>query len=115
MRSSNTVQLTSAISFCSYSQEFPKRFRKDIVKVASSMTSRQLNSSPANAVSASGIESVLQNIGAGHKMSRSEIQGIVSEVGSCPIGREDDCTITADQMLDLISSNWAEHHQELNQ
>lgn len=99
----------------SYSQEFPKRFRKDIVKVASSITSRQLNSSPVNSISASGIESVLHNIGAGHRMSRGEIQDIVSEVGACPIGVKEDCTITADQMLDLISSNWAEHHQELNQ
>lgn len=78
------------------------------------MTSRQLNSS-TNAVSASGIEHVLHNIGAGHRMSRSEIQSIVSEVGACPIGAEDDCVITADQMLDLISNNWAEHHHELNQ
>lgn len=79
------------------------------------MTSRQLNSSPVNAVSASGIESVLHNIGAGHRMSRSEIQDIVKEVGACPLGKEDDCTISCDQMLDLISSNWAEHHHELNQ
>ncbi|KAL7516086.1 hypothetical protein ACHAWX_001142 [Stephanocyclus meneghinianus] len=99
----------------SYSQEYPKRFQKDIVKVASSITSRQLNSSPVNSVSAHGIEHVLRNIGAGHKMSRSEIQSIVSEVGACPIGTEDDCVITADQMLDLISTKWAEHHHDLNQ
>ena len=68
-----------------------------------------------NSISASGIESVLHNIGAGHRMSRDELQDIVSEVGACPIGVEEDCTITADQMLDLISNNWAEHHQELNQ
>ncbi|KAL7483573.1 hypothetical protein ACHAW6_009215 [Cyclotella cf. meneghiniana] len=98
-----------------YSQEYPKRFQKDIVKVASSITSRQLNSSPVNSVSAHGIEHVLRNIGAGHKMSRSEIQSIVSEVGACPIGTEDDCVITADQMLDLISTKWAEHHHDLNQ
>ncbi|KAL3792314.1 hypothetical protein HJC23_006226 [Cyclotella cryptica] len=98
-----------------YSQEYPKRFQKDIVKVASNITSRQLNSSPVNAVSAHGIEHVLHNIGAGHKMSRSEIQSIVSEVGACPIGKEDDCVITADQMLDLLSTKWAEHHHELNQ
>ena len=66
-------------------------------------------------MSAAGIQSVLNNIGAGHKMSRSEIQGIVREIGVCPNGREGDCTITADQMLDLIGRNWAEHHQELNQ
>lgn len=48
-------------------------------------------------------------------MSRSEIQSIVSEVGACPIGTEDDCVITADQMLDLISTKWAEHHHDLNQ
>jgi hypothetical protein len=48
-------------------------------------------------------------------MSRSEILSIVTEVGACPIGTEEDCVITADQMLDLISTKWAEHHHELNQ
>ena len=67
-------------------------------------------------MSAEAIEHVLRNIGMGHRMSRSEIEGIVSEVGTCKPGgvaggRDGDgggastshCVISADQMLDLIS------------
>jgi len=86
-----------------YSQSFPKRFHKDIVKAAT-VNSRQLNV-PSPAVSAKGIDHVLKNIGMGHRMSRSEIEDIVSEVGTCPaddIGKSH-CVISANQMLDLIS------------
>ena len=81
---------------------------------AASVNSRQLN---VSAVSAEGIENVLHNIGMGHRMSRSEIEGIVSEVGACPIGDDggDLCVISSDQMLDLISKNWEDHHHNLNQ
>jgi hypothetical protein len=97
-----------------YTQTYPKRFRKDVVKAAT-INSRLLN---VPAVSAEGIEHVLQNIGMGHRMSRSEIDGIISEVGTCPI--DDDavevsCVISSDQMLDLISKNWEDHHHWLNQ
>ncbi len=97
----------------SYSQEFPKRFQKDVVKAAT-INSRQLN---VQAVSAEGISHVLQNIGMAHRMSRSEIEGIVSEVGSCPLDEQGQpqCVISANQMLDLISKNWEEHHHEMNQ
>mmetsp|Transcript_3086 Transcript_3086/g.5833 ORF Transcript_3086/g.5833 Transcript_3086/m.5833 type:complete len:143 (+) Transcript_3086:193-621(+) len=94
-----------------YAQEFPKRFQKDVVKAAT-VNSRQLN---VQAISAEGIEHVLQNIGMGHRMSRSEIEGIVSEVGTCPIGDSGHCVISADQMLDLISKNWEEHHHGLEE
>jgi hypothetical protein len=64
----------------------------------------------------------LNNIGAGDKMSRVEIESIVSEMGACPIaiggelgGEGSGCIISADQMLDLMSKNWAEHHHDLNQ
>ena len=63
-------------------------------------------------MSAEAIEHVLRNIGMGHRMSRSEIEGIVSEVGACrpAAGRDgatSHCVISADQMLDLISKkNW---------
>ena len=73
-------------------------------------------------VHAQGIEHVLNNIGAGDKMSRVEIESIVSEMGACPIaiggelgGEGSGCIISADQMLDLMSKNWAEHHHDLNQ
>ena len=97
----------------SYSQEFPKRFQKDVVKAAT-VNSRQLN---VQAVSADGIEHFLQNIGMGHRMSKSEIEGIISEVGTCPIddSGETQCVISSNQMLDLISKNWEDHHHGLNQ
>ena len=81
---------------------------------AATMNSRQIN---VSAVSADGIEHVLNNIGMGNRMSRSEIEEIVSEVGTCPIGEdgESHCVISSDQMLDLISKNWEDHHHTLNQ
>ena len=88
----------------SYSQELPKRFQKDVVKAATDK-SPMLN---APTVSAEGIEHVLQNIGMGDRMSRSEIEVIVSEVGmlnTCPIdgSGERHYVISTDQMVDLIS------------
>merc|ERR1712151_1358929 len=88
-----------------YAQTYPKRFQKDIVKAAT-VNSRLLNTP---AVSAEGIEHVLQNIGMGHRMSRSEIEGIVNEVGTCPTGddaKEVSCVISFKQMIDLISKRW---------
>lgn len=82
--------------------EFPRRFRQDIVKAASS--SRQYNAQAI--VSADGIENVLQNIGAGSRMSRSEIDEILNEVGVCPVnGGSAQCVISASQMIDLISKH----------
>jgi len=90
-------------SINSYSYEVPRRFKLDIVKAASS-------SSSANAaVSAEGIECVLNNIGACGKMTRSELDGIVSECGTCPIDDAADssqCVISQNQMLNLISKDW---------
>ncbi len=72
------------------------------------------------AVSAEGIEHVLRNIGMGNRMTRTEIECILSEVGACPIwngseninrgvdGRSSSssssCVISADQMLSLLST-----------
>ena len=81
----------------------PKRFQKDIVKAATNGSSRQLYSAPGNTVSAEGIEIVLRNIGAGHRMSRSEIEFIIREVGGSQSNDKEGCVISADQMLDLIS------------
>jgi len=91
---------------------------KDIVKAAStannSSSKRQLNV-PAN-VSAEGIKNVLQNIGMGDRMSRSEIEGIISEVGDSDGGESNGCVVISEnQMLDLISGNWEDHHHGLNQ
>ena len=62
-------------------------------------------------MSADAIEHVLRNIGMGHRMSWSEIEGIVSEEGTCKpggvAGGQDGnggaSASRADQMLDLIS------------
>ncbi|KAL7545926.1 hypothetical protein ACHAWF_009276, partial [Thalassiosira exigua] len=50
-----------------YSREIPRRFRKDFVTAATE------KSSPP-AVTAEGIELVLQNIGMGDRISKSEIE-----------------------------------------
>ena len=93
-----------------YSQEFPRRFQKDVVKAAAV---NSYSTSNSQAVSVDGIESVLQNIGMGSRMSRSELECLVSEVGVCPVnGRKEDCYMLPDQMLDLISKNWEHHHSE---
>ncbi|KAL3810390.1 hypothetical protein ACHAXA_004166 [Cyclostephanos tholiformis] len=81
-----------------YSQEFPRRFQKEIVHAASVDSGRR-------AVSAEGIELVLQNIGMGHRMSRSEIDDIISEVGSCLLDGTNQCVISSNQLLDLISKS----------
>lgn len=86
-----------------------RRFQKDLVKAATVNSSRQLNI-PA-AVSAEGIGQVLENIGMEDRISKAEIENIVDEVGVCPIN-SNQCVISENQMLDLISKNWEEHHDE---
>lgn len=95
------ILLRSSSNLTSYAMELPRRFRQDIAKAASS--SRQYNAQAT--VSADGIENVLQNIGAGNRMSRSEIDEILNEVGVCPVSDGDaQCVIYASQMIELISS-----------
>ena len=108
-----------------YSQQFPRRFQKDIVKAATEKSRHQPSSSSISwlnvpAVSVEGLERVLENIGASHLMSRSELDGIFREIGTCPISdktdgdvQEGQCVISENQMLDLISKNWEEHHAPL--
>ncbi len=95
-----------------YTQELPKRFRTDIVNAAASSNcliysataAPSTSSSSSTTVSADGIEKLLQNIGAGHRMSRSEIESILREVGgSNRAGEPENCFISKEQMLDLIS------------
>jgi hypothetical protein len=90
-----------------YSQELPTRFRKDIVKAASS-TSRQLSISATTTkkalISAEGIESVLKNIGQDHRMSRTEIEFILREVGGAARSGEPEAfMISPEQMMELLS------------
>ncbi len=96
----------------SEAEEYPKRFRKEIVKIAVSHKKVVLvvkpppPSQPFVAVSAEGIEHVLQNIGMGHRMSLSEIDSIVAEVGgdvTIPRDGKLHCIMSANQMFDLIS------------
>ena len=94
-----------------YTQELPIRFLTDIVHAASSncliysaTAAPSTSSSSSTTVSADGIETLLQNIGAGHRMSRSEIESILREVGgSNRAGEPENCFISKEQMLDLIS------------
>jgi hypothetical protein len=100
----------------SFSEEYPKRFRKDIVKAAT-VNNRQNKivlvkplppSQPFLAVSAEGIEHVLRNIGMGHRISRAEIDVIVSEVGgnvTIPCDGDRHNVMSANQMFDLISKD----------
>ena len=86
----------------SYAQELPRRFRKDIVDAA---TKRSSSISPGGIVSAAGIEHVLSNIGAADKMTHDEIEMMLREVGSEAGGsNSEDCVISADKMLDLLSN-----------
>ena len=80
-----------------YSQEFPKRFRKDVVKAACS------KSSCPGFVSAEGIECILKNIGASQQMPLSEIQSMLKEICANTNGGSQDA-ISADQMLGLLSN-----------
>ncbi len=102
--------------FFSYRQTFPKRFQKDIIKAASQVSSSNSTlQSDGGIISAEGIEHVLQNIAAGHKMTRSEIENIFREIGVCPLESSSSesgsgggystssCVISVDQMFDLLS------------
>ncbi|KAL3803889.1 hypothetical protein HJC23_004051 [Cyclotella cryptica] len=83
-----------------YSQELPRRFRKDIVKAAS-----QSSEPSSGLVSAEGIECILRNIGAGDQMSRSEIESMLREVNNDTSGdAQNRCAISADQLLNLIAT-----------
>ncbi|KAL3787987.1 hypothetical protein ACHAWO_012172 [Cyclotella atomus] len=84
-----------------YSQEFPKRFRKDVVKAACS------KSSCPGLISAEGIESILHNIGASNQMPRSEIESMLKEICDGNGSAEDYCTISVDQMFNLLSNRGA--------
>lgn len=92
-----------------YSQELQSRFRKEIVRAAATSTSsRQLSisatSSKKTLISAEGIESVLKNIGQDHRMSRTELECVLREVGgSAQSGEPERFFISAEQMDQLIS------------
>ena len=74
--------LTSPISpQNSYRQCLPSRFKKDLVKV----------------IASDGIETLLKNIGASERMSRTEIDTILAEAGSA-----DRKTIPANKMALLL-------------
>lgn len=102
LTSARTFVSSSSAHCVSYSQELPRRFRQDIVKAARTgkFSSPRLDS----AVSAEGVAHVLDNIGMGDRMSRSEIEGIFAEVGARPAGGEEgECVLSEHQMMDLIS------------
>lgn len=100
-----------------YTQEFPRRFLRDVVEAArENSMSGDLRGVSADllppsvsqsAVSAGGIENVLRNIGMGDRMTRSEIDRIVNEVGTCPVvdaeSGERRCVMSTSQLVELIS------------
>ncbi len=62
-------------------------------------------SQPFVAVSAESIEIVLNNIGMGHRMSRAELDEIVSEVGgdvTIPFDGERENVISANSLFSLL-------------
>lgn len=97
-----------------YSQELPTRFRKDIIRAASTSTSsRQLSISATSSkkalISVEGIESVLKNIGQDHRISRTELEGVLREVGgAAQSGEPERFFISPEQMIELISVRNAE-------
>ena len=91
-----------------YSRESPKRFQKDVVRAAAVNSSCRVD---IQMVSAEGIERLLRNIGMENRMSLSEIEGLMSEVGTSYISDDGqrNYLISANQMLDLIS--WQGHYE----
>lgn len=98
-----------------FPEELPQRVWKDITKAATKNNRQQRvvlvkplpPSLPFVAVSAEGIACVLNNIGFGHRMSREEIEELVSEVGgdmTIPsIDGERHSIMSATQLFDLLS------------
>lgn len=106
------MDVTNALYFIccavssSYSQELPRRFRKDIVIAASKKSSPQVEQ---GVVSAEGIEHVLCNIGKGDMMSHDEIEMILREAsqGSSQDGYNEHsshCVVTVEKMMDLLTN-----------
>eukprot|EP00544_Gedaniella_sp_CCMP2646_P015688 CAMPEP_0202482430 /NCGR_PEP_ID=MMETSP1361-20130828/1835_1 /ASSEMBLY_ACC=CAM_ASM_000849 /TAXON_ID=210615 /ORGANISM="Staurosira complex sp., Strain CCMP2646" /LENGTH=99 /DNA_ID=CAMNT_0049110297 /DNA_START=86 /DNA_END=385 /DNA_ORIENTATION=- len=70
-----------------YSQEMPSRFKKEVVRAA--------KSTEMETVPLEGLERVLHNIGAAHKISPEDLQVIFSELG-------EGGGIPADRMVTII-------------
>ena len=71
---------------CSYTQETPLRFKKEVVAAAKDSNDRIVLES---------LQKVLQNIGASQKMTPEELRLIFSEIG-------DAGAIPADRMVKLL-------------
>jgi len=75
----STHSLSHDLSFLfvylrSYTQEIPTRFKKDIVRAASTEEN--------SIIEMTGLQRVLANIGASHTLSAYELQSIFAEVGN---------------------------------
>jgi hypothetical protein len=79
--------LTFVSSTYSYSQEIPSRFKKEIVSAAKERNEE--------IVLMEGLQRVLHNIGASHKISHSEMEVIFNELGVSGY-------ITSERMVNLI-------------
>jgi hypothetical protein len=83
-----TGRICSYVLFLhSYAQCIPSRFKKDIVLAAKDAETEH--------VGIEGLEKVIVNIGASHKVSRHDMEIIFSEIGES--GR-----ISTDKMLKLL-------------
>jgi hypothetical protein len=71
-----------------YTQEIPSRFKKDIIRAAAV--------EPSGKIASEGLEKVITNIGACHKVSREDVELIFREVG-CAEG-----FIPAERMLQML-------------
>lgn len=76
---------------CSYTQEIPTRFKKDVVRAATKDTHEV-----SDFVAIEGLQRVLFNIGAGQRVSQEDVQAIFNELG------DDTGRIQAKTMIQIL-------------
>ena len=77
-----------------YTQEIPRRFKKDIVTAACTSTSNK--TAPEDAVCMEGLQQVLRNIGLNDRLSHRDLQIIFEEEGN------EAGAIPANRMMQLL-------------
>ena len=77
----------------SYTQEFPLRFKKEIVKAAKKHDSHI----PDDKIPLDGLQRVISNIDMEHKVSRADMETIFLE-----IGEENGKMITTDRFMNIL-------------
>jgi hypothetical protein len=99
-----------------FSEEYPKRFRKENVKIAMTifLVVQASSAVPAVRGSVRRHRACTAKLGMGHRMSWSEIDRIVAEVGgdvTIPCDGKCHCVTSANQMFDLAkpTSVWGSY------